>query len=776
MSHWKKLSLLAGGLVSAGAFATFKLGGPASWAGREEYLVSLGIGLALVVFALVAEIPFSRVVPSHDTAGTPDDPLVPPACESRRYTTLFIASFVALFVELLVIRYTGSQIRVLAYFKNIPLIASFLGLGLGLCLGRGGTRSAMLFLLWLVPVAAVLSGGAPLVDNYLGLFAQTSSSEQVFGPNIGQVEHPLAWAVSVTMMAGFSVAALVTIMMLFSHLGRLLADAFEGVPRLAGYTVNILGSLAGILGFSALSLLETPPWIWFLIGLTPLLWWTSSRGQRLLSMALIGACVVTVLPSHEDTVWSRYQKLVGREVVLRSPDGEAPGYLIQISEVFYQVALDLRPEAVRRYGFNPHPQYDASVAGIPLDNVLIVGAGSGNDVAAALRNGAGHVDAVDIDPAIVRFGAEHHPEQPYSDPRVNVIIEDARQAFRELDTGTYDAIVFGLLDSHTQLGMSSVRLDNYVYTEESFAAAADLLKPGGQLVVIAAAFRPWLSERVETMLTRTCGHAPELQHFAIGTSFRCAVGAPPGALAQATSGSSSAGDEAAASSVIPTDDWPFFYLPRRSVPGAYLFVVGLLALVSVLVLRKNGLSLGGFSAYHGHLFFLGAAFLLMEVYAINRLALLFGTTWLVSAVAIGLVLTLIVLANLTVALFGTIGYGLSYAALAVSLAVSYSLSPAAVLGEPLAVQYAYGLAVLLPVFFAGIIFARSFRMAEVAGTALGANIFGSAVGGWIEYSTMVIGIRSLVLVAAASYLASYLYYRRSRAAVPARTSLPEATS
>ena len=53
--------------------------------------------------------------------------------------------------------------------------------------------------------------------------------------------------------------------------------------------------------------------------------------------------------------------------------------------------------------------------------MLVLGAGSGTDVVAALRHGARHVDAVEIDPVIVRLGRQYHPDQPYSDPRVTVV-------------------------------------------------------------------------------------------------------------------------------------------------------------------------------------------------------------------------------------------------------------------------------------------------------------------------------------------------------------------
>jgi hypothetical protein len=213
---------------------------------------------------------------------------------------------------------------------------------------------------------------------------------------------------------------------------------------------------------------------------------------------------------------------------------------------------------------------------------------------------------------------------------------------------------------------------------------------------------------------------------------------------------------------LPTDDWPFLYLPVRGVPGGYLLVVGLLAIGSVVLLRAHGFSSRGFTAYHGHLFFLGAAFLLMEVYAINRLALLFGTTWIVSAVAIVTVLTLIVAANLTVGAAGQVPYALGYAGLAASLLLSFGIDPEDVLGRGLGLAVAYGFVVLLPVYSAGLVFARSFARAPAAGPAMGANMLGSVVGGWSEYATMAVGIRALALMALVFYLGSLVCLVRAK--------------
>jgi SAM-dependent methyltransferase len=674
------------------------------------------------------------------------------------YMTLFLVSLVVLFIEVMFIRYASSQIRIFAFYKNIPLVSCFLGLGLGCFLRRGAPRHVLWFLLWMVPLAAFLSQGALVVDNTISLWGATASSEFILGDNLVAEENTdrlskLAIQISI---GSFCSATLAAIAALFCLLGRLLGSAFEEVPRIPGYTTNILGSLAGIMLFVALSYLQTPPWIWYLAGMVPLLAWLSGPHRVASALALIALCALAVMPSRGETVWSPYQKLVGHTV--------DSGYWVQISDVFYQVALDLRPEAIAQLGYDPAPHYNSVYQGIERpDRVLVVGAGTGNDVAAALRAGASHVDAVDIDPAIVAMGRRHHPERPYDDPRVRVIVDDARSAFRTLPPHSYDAVVFGLLDSHTQLGMSSVRLDNYVFTGESFAAASRLLRPGGSMIVTAVDDGNRLGRRFSAMLAAICNTTVDFRAYgAAPKSFVCQVGGP-----------SRAADPAKGSSGLdlPSDDWPFLYLPERGIPQAYLLVVAMLAMTSVWVLRRGGLELGSMTPYHGHMFFLGAAFLLMEVYAINRLALLFGTTWLVSAITIGAVLLLIVLANLTVSVVPRNLQKLAYPALVICLVISFWIDPASVLGKGTGLALGYALFILSPVYFAGLIFAHSFRLSATAGPAIGANILGAVLGGWVEYATMVTGIRVMALLALAFYLASLaalvVDQRRQKIAEPA---------
>jgi Methyltransferase domain len=668
----------------------------------------------------------------------------------RPLLNLFIVSFAVLFIETMLIRYIGSQTRIFAYYKNIPLIGAFLGLGIGCFRGKGGSRDALSFLAGMVIVALFFALVAQSIGAVLGAAASAASTEKVLGYGVALPISTTAVRLIANIHIGlYCTSVFLALAWLFERLGRILGASFEGVPLLQGYSINILGSLVGLGVFVGCSTLHTAPWVWALIGLTPLIWWLGRGRARKTGLALIALTALILTPTLHHTVWSSYQKLVGRAV--------PHGYQIDISDAFYQKAFDLRPETVAALGGNPMSHYDLEFAAKPdPDRVLVIGAGSGNDVAAALRAGAKQVDAVDIDGAIVQMGREHHPEQPYADPRVHVIIDDARHAFKTLPPQSYDVVVFGLLDSHTQLGTSSVRLDNYVFTQESFSAAAGLVKPAGRLVVSAGTSNDWFRERYATMLTHACG-AP------------VTVSVPDGSTTYVCAPTVADPDPTATGIAIgaPVDDWPFPYLPARSIPSSYVIVISMLVLASIWWLKRNGIAAVAATPENGHMFFLGSAFLLLEVYAINRLALLFGTTWLVSAISIAAMLVEILAANFVVNIIRIDLRPYAYAALALLLPAGWLIGPQIVLGQGLGAGLLYALFLLSPAFCAGIVFATSFSRSAAAGRALGANILGAVLGGWAEYATMATGIRFMALLALVLYACSLVCLLAARRERPA---------
>src|SRR5262249_48592351 len=151
-----------------------------------------------------------------------------------------------------------------------------------------------------------------------------------------------------------------------------------------------------------------------------------------------------------------------------------------------QQILDLSPQFVQSHAwlFEGAP-VEWNAYNIPYHfyqqpgSVLVLGSGMGNDVAAALRNGASNVTAVEIDPLIIKLGKEFHYEKPYDSPKVRKVNDDAR-SYVENTTDRFDMIVFSLLDSHTTTSnYTNIRIDNYVYTVEALKAAKRLLKDDG---------------------------------------------------------------------------------------------------------------------------------------------------------------------------------------------------------------------------------------------------------------------------------------------------------
>src|SRR6202022_697011 len=141
-------------------------------------------------------------------------------------------------------------------------------------------------------------------------------------------------------------------------------------------------------------------------------------------------------------------------------------------------------------------------------DVLIVGAGTGVDVAVALREGVQHVDAVEIDPRIHAIGVQQNPDRAFQDPRVTSYVNDGR-AFLEQTTRHYDLILFALPDSLTLVaGQSSLRLESYLFTAEAMQAARAHLTPGGAFAEYNYYREQWLVDRLAGTLQQVYGHPP----------------------------------------------------------------------------------------------------------------------------------------------------------------------------------------------------------------------------------------------------------------------------
>jgi hypothetical protein len=683
---------------------------------------------------------------------------------SRSSLLLFLASFVALYFELIVIRYLSTEIRVFAYLKNPALIASFFGIGFGM-LRESPPRilkrffplmAGALFLLITFASALKLTHLAAPTFDYVMLGSRSAGST---GPWV------ILWTLLMILIYLIVIPGIMCLVVaFFAVLGGLVGEKFKDFTSLRGYGVNLAGSLAGILFFTAISLLDLPPVIWVLLGFIALIPFFLRQYWALAGFALIVCAMAFPQPQ---TYWSPYYRITLKEL-LPPPGWPRPAAIVvDVNHDYHQKMLDLSPEFVARFpkaepNHDGLPTYELPYRLVPHPGrVLVIGAGTGNDVAAALRHGAAHVDAVEIDPLIQKLGRMYHPEHPYDSPRVTVYVDDARAFFKKA-TQKYDLIVFGYLDSHTMVtGFSSIRLDNYVYTLESFTEARSLLNNNGTLVLACGGGKTFIGERLFATLAKAF-NSPPLAYF---TGYdESGVVFVEGKAAE----SNTIGDYPEiskelqinqSSTILATDHWPFLYLRSRTVPMAIWSVLALFLYFAASVIERR-VPLRRLANRQGlHMFFLGAGFMLLETRGVTELSLLFGSTWIVNAVVITAFLAMGLLAN-TFIIFRPVSRGVAYAflfvVLAASMFVPYSLFDALpATARVLASATLAG----LPVFFSGLIFSRSFRDVKRPAQGLGINLLGAVVGGALENLVMVGGTPILGILA-------FLLYGLSAAFVP----------
>jgi spermidine synthase len=679
----------------------------------------------------------------------------------KSWVKLFLASFLALYFELVIIRYLSSEIRVFAYLKNLALIASFFGIGIGMIPGRTTAANAAwkrYFPFIAAAIFLIIAFASPLKLTHLAFPA----GDYITPGDMPNLQNDRWFSVRVFLIILEFLIIIPGMMYLlvafFEMLGGFVGENLIQIKPLRGYGINLAGSLAGILTFTLLSFLRLPPAVWALVGLLVGLPFFIRIRYAVPAFILI---VVALAFAHPHTYWSPYYR-IGLQELPRPQGWQRPfEIIVTVNHDYHQAMVDLSPEFMSRF---PSAELNQTALNYDLPyklashpgRVLVVGAGTGNDVAAALRHGALHVDAVEIDPVILQLGRTFHPEHPYDSARVTTFVDDARAFFRKSNQ-KYDLIVFGYLDSHTLLtSMSSVRLDNYVYTLESFRAARQLLAENGTLVLGFSSGKSFLGDRMFATLWEAFGSPPRAYFTgAAETGVVYVEGANPQAEAITDFPDISAEFESRRSiTLLATDHWPFLYLRTRTIPASILIVLVLFLYLAVgTVRRKIPLSLQG-GPEDLHLFFLGAGFMLLETKGVTELSLLFGSTWVVNAVVIAAFLFMGLLANGLVALqpiSRRLAYGGLFVFLIVGMIVPYSILGALPTLEKIV---AAGTLVGIPVFFSGLVFSGSFRDYRQPARGLGINLLGAVVGGVLENLVMVGGTPILGVLAIALYGAS----------------------
>ncbi len=719
----------------------------------------------------------------------------------RASIELFLISFMILFLELACIRWLGSTVMFLTFFTNIVLMACFLGVSVG-CLAASRSWSWMNALVPLALLTAASACGSLWAYNSFSQVMVDVGSQQspqliYFGTD-ARIKDPTKWVVPIEVLAAYFFAL---VALLFVGPGQEIGRRFASIDnRLMAYTADILGSLAGITVFGLMSLFRIPAWIWFLIALVIGIGFVP---RRRLIHALGGLAVLAVIGLADwpfdmhgvptKVIWSPYYQVRFK-----------PRYLsIDVNNLGHQGMV-----TIARSGpayLLPH-LLNREAGGKPFEDVMIIGAGSGNDVAAALANGVRHVDAVEIDPVINELGRAHHPDRPFNDPRVLIHLDDGRGFIRKTRS-RFDLISYALVDSLAlHSSYSSVRLESFLFTEQAFHDVKAKLKPGGVFAMYNFYRQGWVVSRLVSLAEKVFGARPMVFSMPYQDSisldgnqrdyntlllvgngdsavlesmrlkfesekFLWITGVPEQRRLTSSFGPVAPVDAdghpksslkigpadvtLAKSDTLPTDDWPFLYLRKPTIPALNLRGMVIVAVLSLVILfaftpvRRTPPS--------GRMFFLGAGFMLLETKGVVHMALLFGATWMVNSIVFFAILTMILLSNLYVLAMRPRRLQPYYALLLAALVFNSVIPMDNFLALPGMSKVVVSCAVVfLPVFFAGVIFATAFRSSDQPDVDFGSNIAGIVLGGLSENLSLIVGFNHLLWVAMGYYALSAL--------------------
>ncbi|MDM8557157.1 hypothetical protein QUF75_20750 [Desulfococcaceae bacterium HSG7] len=300
-------------------------------------------------------------------------------------TKLVLLSFTALFFELSLIRWLPAHVFSVAFFSNVVLIGSFLGLGIGFLL-VGYKRDIFklfpaVFILTIISVVFFSNVNVAIPKN-----AQTWLWSFYSGNRLNKIIS-IEFSITQILAVIFIINVLVFIP-LGQHIGRLM----KTFSSLQAYTWNIIGSLFGVVVFGIVSAIGMPAFVWFAI--VGIVYFSVTYREKFLVLSLLAfvAGVSIIFYLEKDTLWSPYYSINTQARV------NDKGMKVFVNQLFHQKAVDFEKEP---HLFN---KYSIPYTWFSPKKVLVIGAGTGNDVWVAQKNGAEQIDAIEIDPIIYNLG------------------------------------------------------------------------------------------------------------------------------------------------------------------------------------------------------------------------------------------------------------------------------------------------------------------------------------------------------------------------------------
>jgi hypothetical protein len=443
--------------------------------------------------------------------------------ERGYYLEILLVSFAGLLLE---IGYTRIvSFKLFYYYTYLIIGLALLGIGTGgviVAISRRLNRAATeTILMWslLIGAASVGLGYAIVARTSIDTLAIWSYGTGASFSNIGRL-----LLICVALFASFVPVGIV-VSTLFGrradHIGRLYFADLVGAGLACAVVVSLIAWIA-------------PPATIILAGLILALAGLRIAARRrsravllaggLTVVLAIATAAPSILPEQRTDasksdlrhgapiVYSAWSPIFRVDVTQLGPDARILLHDGLLGSVMYRWNGD--PATLGRYDTDPR-LLPFAVAGEQPSNVLIIGAAGGNEVLTSLRFGAGHIDAVELNPVtydLVTKTFAKYDGHLADNPRVNFVKGDGRSYLAGTDSN-YRIVWFPAPDSYAATNAATaganVLSESYLYTSEAVSDSLEHLAPGG---IVAAQFGELAYETRPNRTTRyvaTARHALE---------------------------------------------------------------------------------------------------------------------------------------------------------------------------------------------------------------------------------------------------------------------------
>jgi len=264
-----------------------------------------------------------------------------------RNLKLFTISFIMLFLEILLIRWISTEVRIFAYVGNLVLLACFLGIGVGCFFSKKKENILMTIgMLVLIALAVRSEPFRHITDMLSGFSDSVVWYQAVRTQNL------------VPALQGAALTLFLFLMILigFIPIGQILGRLLDEHPNIIeGYSVNVLASLIGIWTFNLFALYYTKPWLWFIFCLFVLFFFIPRPKANFLLAGMASILILLVVGISSPnllTMWSPYQKL---DVAPNQVFGLPNGFVVNVNNVGYMTLLNLSDEFIKKFPllYNP---------------------------------------------------------------------------------------------------------------------------------------------------------------------------------------------------------------------------------------------------------------------------------------------------------------------------------------------------------------------------------------------------------------------------------------